>query len=83
LSFRLQWRGQRIVVDISQYSVTYRTAGDEPVTILHAGDRVEVLPDEPQTRPLVRREPLLGRPTQPPGREPQTRMPLRADVPPE
>jgi trehalose/maltose hydrolase-like predicted phosphorylase len=73
LSFRLQWRDQRIAVDISPYAVTYRASGDAPLTIVHAGESISLVPEEPQTRRLKRRKPLLDRPTQPPGREPQAR----------
>ena len=82
LSFRMQWRGQRVAVDISQYAVTYRTSGDAPLTILHAGESITLVPEEPQTRRLKRRKPLLSRPTQPPGREPQPRLTAAPDPPP-
>src|SRR6185312_12616404 len=81
LSFRLQWRGQHIAVDIGQYAVTYRTSGDAPLTILHAGESINLVPEEPQTRRLKRRKPLLPRPTQPPGRQPQPRMVVAPDAP--
>ncbi len=74
LCFRLQWRGQRVVIDIGQDSVEYQARGDTPVTILHVGESVRLVPNQPQTRRLVPREPLLPRPTQPPGRQPRQQL---------
>ncbi len=76
LCFRLQWRGQRLRVDVGGDAVTYEASGDQPVTIRHGGQSVQLLPHEPKTLPLVPRTPLLPRPTQPPGRQPQPRVPL-------
>jgi alpha,alpha-trehalose phosphorylase len=81
LRFRLQWRGQRLVIDIGQDSVTYQVSGDTPMTIRHAGESISLVPDKPQARRLDRREPLLPRPTQPPGRQPQPRVPPPPQAP--
>ncbi len=76
LCFRLQWRGQGLVIDISQDAVSYRSSGDAPMTIKHAGEDLPLLSREVCTRPIERRKPLLARPQQPLGRQPQPRMPV-------
>jgi alpha,alpha-trehalose phosphorylase len=43
---------------------------DASVSLRHAGEHITVTRDHPVTRTLEKREPLLPRPTQPPGREP-------------
>jgi alpha,alpha-trehalose phosphorylase len=76
LTFSIRWRGARLRVEIVHDKVTYAVHdGDEAhVTLMHAGEQIEVTTDTPVTRPLRRREPLLPRPTQPPGREPMAAL---------
>jgi alpha,alpha-trehalose phosphorylase len=76
LTFSIRWRGARLRVEIVHDKVTYAVHdGDEAhVTLMHAGEQIEVTTDTPVTRPLHRREPLLPRPTQPPGREPMAAL---------
>ncbi|MFI7063106.1 glycoside hydrolase family 65 protein [Kribbella sp. NPDC050124] len=76
LVFSIRWRGARLKVDINGVDVTYTVhdGANCAVTFLHAGKSVTVTPDEPATRPLNKRTPLLPRPTQPPGREPRSAL---------
>ena len=72
LTFSLRWRDVRLRVEIRPDEVTYaiHDGADACLTLMHAGEQVEVTPDAPVTRPVRRRKPLLPRPTQPPGCEP-------------
>jgi len=75
LSFRLRWHGMRLLVEVHPQEVRlslYDGPGSS-LSLLLAGEEVEVTADEPVVRPVVRREPLLPRPPQPPGRRPGTR----------
>jgi trehalose/maltose hydrolase-like predicted phosphorylase len=75
LQFSVRWHGLRLAVDVAHHEVTYtlRDGEDASVTLLHAGEEVEVTAAEPVTRALGKRVPLLPRPVQPPGREPARR----------
>lgn len=81
LSFRLRWRDFRVTVEADHDEVTYRLR-DGPrgvLTILHAGEPLELNTREP-TRVAVRpKVPLLAPPRQPPGREPLRRRPPVSD----
>ncbi|CAN3131524.1 putative glycosyl hydrolase Rv3401 [Mycobacterium sp. smrl_JER01] len=81
LSFRLRWRDFRVTVEADHEEVTYRLR-DGPqgvLTILHAGEPLELNTREP-TRVAVRpKVPLLAVPRQPPGREPLRRRPPVSD----
>jgi trehalose/maltose hydrolase-like predicted phosphorylase len=72
LTFSVRWRGVRLRVEIGPHEVTYAVhdGEDAKMTLMHVDELVEVTADEPVTRRLVRREPLLPPPSQPPGREP-------------
>ncbi|GAA1672157.1 glycoside hydrolase family 65 protein [Kribbella sp. NPDC056951] len=73
LCFSVRWRGVRLTVDIDSGSVTYsvRDGEDASITLRHAGEELTVTAGTPVTRQLAKRIPLLGRPTQPVGREPR------------
>ncbi len=76
LAFSIHWRGVRLKVDISPTEVTY-AVHDGPgaaLTFKHAGEELTVTADSPATRSLEKRDPLLPRPTQPPGREPRSAL---------
>ena len=71
LRFTVRWRGTKLGVDVTPGQVVY-TLRDHGTSVefTHAGEEVSVSGDAPLTRPLERREPLLPRPVQPPGRAP-------------
>ncbi|KAE8763363.1 glycoside hydrolase family 65 protein [Georgenia thermotolerans] len=73
LSFRLRWRGARVQVEITRQEVTCRILGeqDAAIPLVVYGERVQVTPLQAVVRPLRRREALLPRPPQPPGRPPR------------
>ena len=75
LQFSVRWHGLRLAGDVEHHEVTYtlRDGDDASVTLLHAGEEVEVTPAAPVTRALEKRLPQLPRPVQPPGREPARR----------
>jgi trehalose/maltose hydrolase-like predicted phosphorylase len=76
LTFTIRWHGVRLRVAIDQREVTY-SVHDGPeasITLWHAGDRLDITADRPVTRPLQERNPLLPRPTQPPGRQPMSAL---------
>jgi alpha,alpha-trehalose phosphorylase len=73
LTFRVLWRGARLLVEIADGTVRCRLLGeaDRPLSLVLYGEPVEVshgLP--PVERALQAREPLLPTPRQPPGRAP-------------
>lgn len=72
LCFRLRWKDFRVTVDIDRGAVTY-TVRDGPhhtLTILHAGEQLELSTDAPTKVELVERKATLPVPEQPPGRPP-------------
>ncbi|WP_432942724.1 glycoside hydrolase family 65 protein [Kribbella sp. CA-253562] len=74
LVFRVRWRGVRLRVEVRHDEVVY-AVHDGPhaeITFLHAGEEIRVTDEEPVTRPLKKRTPLLPRPPQPAGREPMS-----------
>jgi alpha,alpha-trehalose phosphorylase len=74
LSFRLWFRGRRILVRIEPQEATYRLLEGEPLEIAHHGRRLTV----GAARPVKRKIPAASageRPSQPPGRAPQRRRP--------
>jgi trehalose/maltose hydrolase-like predicted phosphorylase len=74
LVFRVRWRGVRLRVEVQHEQVTY-AVHDGPgaqITFLHAGEEVRVTEDQPLTKQLKKRKPLLPRPPQPVGREPMS-----------
>ena len=72
LVFSVRWHGARLKVDINSTEVTYTVHDglDASISLKHAGELLTVTPGHPVTRTLEKRQPLLPRPTQPPGREP-------------
>ncbi|HSK25622.1 MAG TPA: glycosyl hydrolase family 65 protein, partial [Jiangellales bacterium] len=72
LTFRLRRHGKRLLVEVDHDEVrcSLRDGTDARVRILLYGEPVDVAPAEPAVRPVVRLEPLLPRPQQPPGRSP-------------
>ena len=79
LRFRLRWHEFRLTVDVSHDEVTY-TLRDGPrgeLTIRHAGEDIELTTTEATTIALIKREPLLPTPQQPPGRAPVQRSAYR------
>ena len=55
LRFPLQIRGQRLEVDLTPASATYVVKGKAPLTIVHEDELVELEPDVPLTREVLRR----------------------------
>jgi trehalose/maltose hydrolase-like predicted phosphorylase len=72
LRFRLRWRNFRLIVDVTRDEVAYtlRDGPDGSLTIRHDGEDLELTTESPTTVPVVKRQPLLDPPQQPPGREP-------------
>jgi trehalose/maltose hydrolase-like predicted phosphorylase len=75
LGFSIRWRGARMRVAVDHRQVTYSLHdGDEgEIAFRHGGEDVVVTAQQPVTRPLKVRRPLLPAPTQPIGREPAQR----------
>ncbi len=74
LVFRVRWRGVRLRVEVQHHQVTY-AVHDGPgaqITFAHAGEEVHLTDEQPVTKPLKKRKPLLPRPPQPVGREPMS-----------
>ena len=70
LAFHLRWQGALLHVTVTHQEAVYAAEG--AALVLHvAGEPVEVPDGGSVARPLVPREPLLPRPSQPPGREPR------------
>lgn len=72
LAFHLRRRGVRLLVEVdhSRVRCTLRDGVDARLPLLLYGEPVEVVAAEPLVRPIVRLDPLLPRPQQPPGRSP-------------
>jgi alpha,alpha-trehalose phosphorylase len=72
LAFRVRWRGMRLMVEVTHDEVRCSLPGqsDARLPLRLYGEEVEVTDTEVVSRPVLRREPLLSRPSQPPGREP-------------
>jgi alpha,alpha-trehalose phosphorylase len=75
LAFRLRWHGMRLLVEVTtdEVRLVLRDGPDASIDLLVAGEPVHLTAAEPVVRPWTRREPLLPRPPQPAGREPDTR----------
>ena len=75
LAFRVRWHGMRLLVDItaSEVRLVLRDGPGSSMDLLVAGEPVHLTSEKEVTRPWRRREPLLPRPAQPAGREPDTR----------
>jgi trehalose/maltose hydrolase-like predicted phosphorylase len=75
LAFRFHWHGMRVRVEVTgtEVRVELRDGPDAALDLLVAGEGVRVTADEPVVRPWRRRPPILPRPPQPTGREPDSR----------
>ena len=81
LAFRVHWQGMRVLVEVtgSKVRVELRDGPDAAMDLLVAGEQIRLTADEPVVRPWRRRPPMLSRPPQPPGREPDARDQGRRD----
>jgi trehalose/maltose hydrolase-like predicted phosphorylase len=75
LSFRLRWRGFRVIVDVDHDRVSYalRDGPGGQLTIRHAGKNVALNTQSPTIVALRARAALLPPPPQPPGLQPISR----------
>ena len=73
LTFRLCFRGRRLLVEVRPEHATYSLRQGAPLEIVHHGEQATLAAREPPTRPIP---PVLARetPKQPPGREPTRRV---------
>ena len=53
LKFSLQIQAHRLEVNVSQKSATYLVRGDDPFTLQHEGEQIELAPDTAVTRPVT------------------------------
>ncbi|WP_203786738.1 glycoside hydrolase family 65 protein [Paractinoplanes rishiriensis] len=72
VGFRVRYQGVRLCVEVdhAEIRISVRDGADAKLTLLVDGEQVEVTPEQPVTRPVTRREPLLPAPSQPPGHAP-------------
>jgi alpha,alpha-trehalose phosphorylase len=73
LKFHVLIRGRRLHVEVTHPQARYELDDGEPLTIIHYGQELNLLPDKAQTRPIPSM-PARSRPSQPPGREPAHRL---------
>jgi alpha,alpha-trehalose phosphorylase len=73
LAFSVLIRGQRLHVEVTHPQARYVLDDGEPLTIIHHGQELHLLPDKAQHRPIPP-TPARPRPSQPPGREPAHRL---------
>ena len=73
LTFRLCFRGRRLLIDVRPEYATYSLREGASLEISHYGEQATLTASEPLTRPIP---PVLARepPRQPPGREPTRRL---------
>jgi alpha,alpha-trehalose phosphorylase len=77
LTFRLRYRGHKLMVEVEQQRATYSLVdGGASLEITHHGERVTVTAKRPLARPIPR-PPRREAPRQPPGRAPARRRPRR------
>jgi len=76
LAFNLFIQGRRLRVEVTHAEARYALAEGAPLEIVHHGQPVRLLAGKPQARPIPA-VPPRPRPSQPPGREPVRRRPLR------
>ncbi|NJC74252.1 family 65 glycosyl hydrolase, partial [Planosporangium thailandense] len=74
LTFNVMWRGQRLCVNATRAETTYTLDGGEPVELAHHGRTFTLSAGEPATYPIPAVQPG-PRPSQPPGRAPERRLP--------
>jgi alpha,alpha-trehalose phosphorylase len=75
LTFRLSFRGRRLLVEVEPRRATYSLREGEPLEISHHGKRLTVA-GRPRTRSIPS-APARETPSQPPGRTPARRRPPR------
>jgi alpha,alpha-trehalose phosphorylase len=73
LKFNVLIRGQRLHVEVTHAQARYELDDGEPLTIIHYGQELNLLPDKTQTHSIPPL-PARPRPSQPPGREPAHRL---------
>jgi alpha,alpha-trehalose phosphorylase len=73
LKFNVLIRGQRLHVEVTHAQARYALDDGEPLTIIHYGQELNLLPDKTQTHSIPPL-PARPRPSQPPGREPAHRL---------
>ncbi|MGH8997882.1 MAG: glycosyl hydrolase family 65 protein, partial [Acidimicrobiia bacterium] len=71
LSFRLNFRGRCVVVEVGRHRAVYRLLAGEPLTTSHYGEDITVAVDAPVSRPVPPLAPVE------PVRQPAGRAPLR------
>jgi alpha,alpha-trehalose phosphorylase len=75
LSFRLNFRGTRLGVEVAPEAATYRVMDGGPIELSHHGEALRVTKGEPLTL-AIPPAPQPAPVSQPPGREPTRRRPL-------
>ena len=71
-AYSVTWRGRLLRVETTREGTTVTLLrGEEPVTVVVDGARLEVAAGAPVSAPLRAPSPLLGEPRQPAGREPR------------
>ena len=73
LKFNVLIRGRRLHVEVTHAQARYELDDGEPLTIIHYGQELNLLPDKTQTHSIPPLPPR-PRPSQPPGREPAHRL---------
>jgi alpha,alpha-trehalose phosphorylase len=74
LTFRLSFRGRRLLVEVDHQHATYSLIQGSTLQITHHGKSVAVDPEQPLVC-VIPRSPEREAPTQPPGRAPARRRP--------
>ncbi len=72
LSFRIMFRGRRLLVEVDHERASYSLRAGNPLEIVHHGERATIPVDEP-LRLAIPKPPDRPPPTQPPGRAPLNR----------
>ena len=72
LTFRLCWRGRRLLVEVTHEQATYSLLKGSAMEIVHHGRKATVKERAPLIRPIPR-PPAGESPSQPPGRAPRRR----------
>jgi alpha,alpha-trehalose phosphorylase len=72
ISFRLRFRGRKLMVEASNATATYTLLEGEPLSLSHHGEAITVAAGAPVEQ-RIPPAPERPAPTQPPGREPQRR----------
>jgi alpha,alpha-trehalose phosphorylase len=73
LAFTILLRGRRLRVQVTHSDARYLLAEGEPLTILHHGKEVRLLPGKPLVRAIPAAPATGPAPSQPPGRAPAHR----------